>query len=53
MKVLLMIDQSLKRRLPKHLEVTVKSLTLKLLYLINIISYSYSLHYLHSFIVNH
>ena len=37
----------------KYVEVIVKSLTLKLLYSINITSYSYFLHYLHSFIVNH
>jgi len=38
MKVSLMVHQSLKRRLPKHIEVIVESLTLKLLYLINIMS---------------
>ena len=53
MKVLVVVYQNLKTRLPKYLVVIVESLTLKLLYLIHLISYSYFLHYLHSFIVNH
>ena len=36
MKVLLMVLQTLKKRLQKHIEVIVESQTLKLLYIINI-----------------